>query len=442
MSRVARLMGPYLPAISRSIIRHFGPKKSAQTQVWQKGSVFFNTHDLSGGAAKVARALFNAQKEVEPAHFFVKHKKTEDPNIHPVPEFEKIPARLRFYLKQAAEKEGWLDYDALNPLGLLNHEHFAAADLVHFHNLHGAYFSYELLPVLSRGKSAVWTIHDMHPLTGHCGFSMECEAWKTGCGNCPDLNIYPSIKKDRTAYLHQRKKALIQQANPVLVSPSIWLAKRLQRAFPKLRVKTIPNGVNTRVFCPGSKEAARTELKLPKDDFLLVYASELATQNPYKGGEVVRELIGSELPPNTKIITIGGKESKGSEQHLPYGYIASEQEMAKLFQAADLMVYPTKADNHPLVVMEALATGLPVLATAEAGIPEIIEDGVQGWLMPRATGAAPFLQRIQEMATQPQSRWTEAQNAARKHAEENFTLQAMIQAYQKLYSSLRTESHE
>ncbi len=442
MSRVARWMGPHIPAITQFLIRHYAGKNTPVINPKASGTAFFNTHDLSGGAAKIVRALFYAQKVSEPAHFFVRYKRTEDSSILCIPPFNKIPSRLKFYLEYAALKEGWLDYNALDPLSILTNKAFQSADLVHFHNLHGGYFSYELLPYLSRGKKAVWTIHDMHPLTGHCGFSMECEGWKTGCGNCPDLNIYPSIKKDRTKYLHQRKKALIQQANPVLVSPSIWLAKKLERAFPKLRVETIPNGVNTMVFCPGSKEKARAELNLPQDAFLLVYASELATQNPYKGGDVVRELIGSELPPNTKIITIGGNEAKQSEQHLPYGYIASEPEMAKLFRAADLMVYPTKADNHPLVVMEALATGLPVLATAEAGIPEIIEDGVQGWLMPRTTGAAPFLQRIQEMATQPQSRWTEAQNAARKHAEENFTLQAMIQAYQKLYSSLRTESHE
>lgn len=442
MSRVAQRIGPHLPAITRFLIRHYAGNKTPINAGKSGGTAFFNTHDLSGGAAKVARALFYAQKESEQAHFFVRFKKTEDPNIRQIPEFKKMPARLKFYLEQAATQEGWLDYHALNPLSLLQEEAFKQADLVHFHNLHGGYFSYELLPYLSRGKKSVWTIHDMHPLTGHCGFSMECQGWKTGCGNCPDLNIYPGIRKDRTAYLHHRKRTLIEQANPVLVSPSRWLAQKLQEAFPGLWVETIPNGVNTRVFCPGSKEAARAELNLPKEAFLLVYASELATQNPYKGGDVVRELIGSELPPNTKIITIGGSEAKQSEQHLPYGYIASEQEMAKLFQAADLMVYPTKADNHPLVVMEAMATGLPVLATAEAGIPEIIEDGVQGWLMPRAAGAAPFLQRIQDMARQTKSDWEQVQQAARKHAEENFTLQAMILAYKNLYSALRNQTHD
>ena len=43
------------------------------------------------------------------------------------------------------------------------------------------------------------TLHDEWLLTGHCAYTLGCERWRIGCGRCPDLTIYPAIRRDSTA---------------------------------------------------------------------------------------------------------------------------------------------------------------------------------------------------------------------------------------------------
>ncbi len=64
------------------------------------------------------------------------------------------------------------------------HREFREADVVHYHILHDGYFSLDALPMLSRLKPTVWTLHDQWPLTGHCIYPLGCERWRSGCGAC------------------------------------------------------------------------------------------------------------------------------------------------------------------------------------------------------------------------------------------------------------------
>ncbi|RME41657.1 MAG: hypothetical protein D6788_00775, partial [Planctomycetota bacterium] len=72
-------------------------------------------------------------------------------------------------------------------------------DLVHFHNLHGHYFSLDAMPLVARKVPIVWTFHDFFPFTGGCAFPFACERWRERCGSCPQLGRYPIVTPfDRT----------------------------------------------------------------------------------------------------------------------------------------------------------------------------------------------------------------------------------------------------
>ena len=66
----------------------------------------------------------------------------------------------------------------------------AKPDIVHCHNLHSNYFDLSALVYLSQHVPTVITLHDAWLLTGHCAHFFDCEKWKTGCGNCPNLSVY------------------------------------------------------------------------------------------------------------------------------------------------------------------------------------------------------------------------------------------------------------
>src|ERR1043166_10135633 len=94
------------------------------------------------------------------------------------------------------------------------------ADILHLHNLHTQYFNYLALPALTKRKPAILTLHDMWPITGHCMNSFECERWRSGCGQCPHLDTYPSVKRDATAVEWKLKRGAYHHSRLNIVAPT------------------------------------------------------------------------------------------------------------------------------------------------------------------------------------------------------------------------------
>src|SRR4051794_21841879 len=99
-------------------------------------------------------------------------------------------------------------------------------DLLHLHNLHGRYFDLRQLAPLSHRLPVAMTLHDEWTFTGHCAYALHGDRWRTGCGSCPDLDVYPAIRADGTK-ANLRAKAEIYERSRVYVStPSRWLMDR------------------------------------------------------------------------------------------------------------------------------------------------------------------------------------------------------------------------
>src|SRR5262249_35811923 len=129
-------------------------------------------------------------------------------------------------------------------------------DLVHGHNLHGGYFDLRILPELSAQVPVVLTLHDAWLLSGHCSHSFDCERWKTGCGRCPDLTIYPAIRRDATASNGRRKRTIYQRSRLHVAAPCQWLMDKVNEsilALGAVETRIIPNGVDRTTFHPAER---------------------------------------------------------------------------------------------------------------------------------------------------------------------------------------------
>lgn len=187
-----------------------------------------STADRGGGAEKVAWNLFRAYPEYGHGSWLaVRTKKTDHPNVIPLASdvFRSGWARFWLSLREKQQDTYWMDRLALiaEPTrflkirqGVEDFEYPATwqlldlipepPDVVHCHNLHTAYFDLRTLSALSRRVPVILTVHDEWLLTGHCAYTLECDRWKTGCGMCPDLQIYPAISRDATAYNWRRRE--------------------------------------------------------------------------------------------------------------------------------------------------------------------------------------------------------------------------------------------
>jgi len=109
--------------------------------------------------------------------------------------------------------------------GCLCNRAFRKADVVHYQIIHDGFFSILAMPFLSRLKPSVWTWHDPWIMTGHCIYPMECERWKIGCGECPDLARPFAVSHENTRTGFALKKWTVEHSTINIVVASKWMMK-------------------------------------------------------------------------------------------------------------------------------------------------------------------------------------------------------------------------
>ncbi len=312
-------------------------------------------------------------------------------------------------------------------------------DVLHCHNLHGNYFDLMALRTLSSRVPVIMTLHDTWSFTGHCAHFIDCEKWKFGCEDCPDLRRYVPIRKDKASLNWQYKKSIYEASKLCVVVPSKWLLSALsQSILGSAESRLIPNGVDLRIFNDVDKGRARKELGLSATAFIVLHVA--AGSSIFKDYATIQKAVRlvSELTRIQELIfmDIGGasglKGKPANERHI--AYISDRHQMASYFRAADVFVHAANAEVFGLTVAEAQACGVPVVATSIGGISEIVENEVTGFLVPPKDPEA-MAMRIVELARDRHKKVQMGCNAA-KRVRKHFSLERQADAYHGLYQEL------
>lgn len=337
-----------------------------------------------------------------------------------------------------------IEWPAVAGSGLLD------ADLIHVHDITELLSARSLL-WLSERRPVVWTLHDYSPFTAGCLYPFEneplgCSRWQAGgpgCGaDCPLRagRAYPFGGAFNGVPLLWRAKArLASRGRMTLTSPSSWLADEVQRSalYQGRRPAVIFNGIDVNdVFVPQDKALARQRLGLAATGPLIVMmAGDLADRNKgFAWGIEALEKLPAQLRAQVQLLCVG-RTPPSAPQHLAgiavhwTGYVDNGPRMAELLAAADLMLYPSLADNQPLAVIEAMACGTPVFAFETGGIPEII-GGEGGVVVARKDTAA--LAQVVADAVDRQA-LPQLGAAARRRAIAHFSRQRMASDFLDLY---------
>ncbi len=192
------------------------------------------------------------------------------------------------------------------------------------------------------------------------------------------------------------------------------------------RVALWPGGVDTARFQPGRRsDAMRARLTEGQPESpLLLYVGRLSAE---KDIERLKPMV--EALPGARLALIGnGPHRKVLEQHfagMPVhmaGFLRGE-ELAAAYASSDVFVMPSRTETLGLVVLEAMASGLPVVGARAGGIPEMIEDGVSGRLFDTEAEAT---EAIRSLLNCPENRRA-AGAAARTQAAERSWKEATMQ---------------
>ncbi len=259
-------------------------------------------------------------------------------------------------------------------------------DIVHLHNVHGKYFDLRSLPALTAAVPTVMTLHDAWLLGGHCAHSLDCERWRVGCGRCPYPNVPLRIQRDATRYNWSLKRRIYRHMSVRVATPCHWLMSRVEQSILQpgiVEQRVINNGVDLSLHHPAADPSAvRDRLGLPAHAFILLMSSLQVRRNAWKDHKMLLQALqylGGQITGREVMCLALGAQSEGDEsvagiqvRYVPYCY--ARERVAQYYQAADVYVHPARVDTFPNAILEALASGIPVVATAVGGIPEQVRS--------------------------------------------------------------------
>lgn len=290
-------------------------------------------------------------------------------------------------LWQLTSRAGLNDVHRVSSFNIKNYQSYREASVVHFHGTHSGFINYLALPALTK-KPAVFTLKDMWAMTGHCSYSFECDRWQSGCGHCPALGTHPAVKRDSTRLEWKLKDWIYRQMKLVLICPSQWIAEKakqspLTKQFP---IYHIPHAVDLHTLQPLDLKHCRLQLGLPLDKNVLMF-SAVDLDDYRKGGDLLLKALQnlSKSLKDKTVLLIIGKKARSLTQivQLPVyhlGYLDNEHKKAMAYSAADLTLFPTRADIFGLVSIESQACGTPVVSFEVGGVPEHVRSGITGYL--------------------------------------------------------------
>ncbi len=236
-------------------------------------------------------------------------------------------------------------------------------------------------------------------------------------------------------------------ANAVISLNSEMTQELLTAGIKSARIQEIPNGVDCERFSPASlaqRRAARSVLGIPPDGALALFAGRLAEN---KGTSFLLDAwrsVERQSPERLWTLILAGEESRvgefsgrGEYELRPPRFLGKVLDVRGLLHAADLLVHPSLTEGLSNVVLEAMATGLPVVGTAIGGLREQVEHGVTGLLVP-ARDADALAQAMTTLLRDGELR-AKMGAAGRISVEQRFGIASVVDAYEELYDQLVRE---
>jgi glycosyltransferase involved in cell wall biosynthesis len=215
--------------------------------------------------------------------------------------------------------------------------------------------------------------------------------------------------------------------------------------FEGCEVRCIPYGIDLNEFVPRSKPEARHALSIPREaKVIMIVAFEDKVEGARrKGADYFKQALQSlNLTPRPWILAVGGKgvfdEVKERFPVREVGYLRSALEMSRCYTAADVFVLPTLADNLPISLIEAAATGTPSVGFDIGGVPDVLRHGETGYV---ATYQDPEdLARGIGWVLADDRRRLEISRHCRARAEREYSLKLQVSRYVDLYGLAREKA--
>jgi len=231
----------------------------------------------------------------------------------------------------------------------------------------------------------------------------ECEREPEFAVTWPDFDDWPAGHEER---LNEE----IRQADAVLVGSSYARDSFVAQGIDRGKMRVVPYGVDLQTFTPPPSPTRSGR-------FSAIYAGQLTQR---KGLSYLLRGYRKFARHDTRLTLVGSVVGSDRPLHAfadMFEHVAHQTRpaLAAMYRASDVFVFPTLIEGMPLVVLEAMACGLPVIVTAN-GPADIVRDGIDGFIIPDRDEDA-LCARLEQLYRQPELRIEMGRQAARRARE-------------------------
>lgn len=253
-------------------------------------------------------------------------------------------------------------------------------DIVHVQCINGHVVNiYRLISWLKKNHvKTVLTNHAEFMYTGNCGHALDCTGYLRGCEKCPRW------KKETKSWFFDRahvswsrmKKAFDGFSDLTSVSVSPWLEERAKESVILRNAEhlCILNGIDTNIFSYRPDEDDKNPDEKADEKIIFLATAKFSDEiNHIKGGYYLIRLAERMRHKNVRFVVAGSCQDgiKVPDNMILLGNISDQNELAKWYSGADLVVLTSRKETFSMIVAESLCCGTPV-AGFKAGAPEMI----------------------------------------------------------------------
>jgi len=322
-------------------------------------------------------------------------------------------------------------------------------------NFNGSDFSIQLpIPgplIEALGDFKPHLIHTHHPfLVGDTALRMATKY------NVPLVFTHHTLYEENVHYVPGNDEALKRfvvelstgYANLAdhVFAPSESVMRLIKERGVKTPVSVVPTGINLEMFAKGDGQAARKKHNIPADAFVVGHIGRLAAEKNLefvtravaefmKKEKRAHFLIGGKGPSEDALKEIMTKEGVADRLHL--AGVVKGQDLVDTYQAMDVFVFASQSETQGLVITEAMAAAIPVVAVDAPGVREVVVDGINGRLLARES-IEDYVAALEWLAAQPKTNVIKIKKACKDTAGE-FSTDKCTQRAMKVYVNLVVE---
>lgn len=323
----------------------------------------FNGHDLH---------INLRRHKVESTHL-VWNKESDDKSTYVIAADQVNRQTMRSY-NEAIQHT--YDLDSIhNPLmyEIIYNKLFLDADVVHLHLMHNGLWDLNLLPLMSKLKPIVWTVHDMWIATGDPHAESR-----------PDY-FFPFFHAKNHSLNWELKKEAIKNSDITFVVASKYMEQAMSE-HPVLKDKKtvyIPFGLNFDIFHPRSNAKTRDELGLDRSETLVLLRGDGDVRKGLHYINHVMKTLGKQYKLHFLIVGSDGIDIPKGVKATHYGWIKDDETMAKLYSVADLFLMPSTREYFGMMAIEAMACGTLPIVLDGTSLPETVNAPIHGVSTPQ-----------------------------------------------------------